>query len=208
MTRTRIHSRHRIRRVTRDHARCSSAFRAFTLIELVASISVGVVISGIAGALVWNASKIRTETAARSELVDTAAAAVEHVVRYLREIPQDECPGNPTPCLLGNAQIDTASAALLEFGQTGFRLSGGQLQLTTDGGANWHPLANDVSAFAFTYYDRSGAVLSSLPLSATDRHAVRRIHLTLDMSRGGETAKVRTGIYLRSFMNEVETAAP
>jgi len=40
----------------------------FTLIELVISISVGVIISGVAGSLLWNASTQRAEISLRGEL--------------------------------------------------------------------------------------------------------------------------------------------
>lgn len=178
---------------------------AFTLIELVVALSVGVIVSGIAGSLVWSASRIRSEAAARVELTETAAAAMEQVVRHLREIHQDECPGEETPCLNGHAQIDEAAANALRFDETGFRLNGATLQITIDDGASWHIVARDVTLLAFEYFDRLGGAMTSLPLSETDRHAVRRIHATLELSRGTEKAKLRTGIYLRSFLDEVQS---
>ncbi|RIK68838.1 MAG: hypothetical protein DCC65_01515 [Planctomycetota bacterium] len=178
----------------------------FTLVELIVSLSVGVIISGIAGSLVWNASKIRGDLAARSELVDVAAGAMELMVRHVREIPQDECPGQPSPCLNGKAQIDVAGASELRFGETGFRRQGDELQMSQDGGSAWHLVVDDVAALAFTYFDREGTALASLPLSQSDRENVRLIRIELHLSRGGQSAVLRTATYLRSFMNEVETA--
>lgn len=178
---------------------------AFTLIELVTAMSVGVVISGTAASLIWSASRIRAETSARVELTDTAAAAMEQFVRYVREIGQDECPGAEPPCLLGRAQIQTATSNEIRFGGHGFRRLDGTLQLTVDQGATWHVVASDVSNFVLTYHDRSGGMLSSLPLSETDRHKVRRIHAQLELARGTSIARVRTGIYLRSFLDEMQS---
>lgn len=185
------------------------ARQGFTLIELVLSISVGVIISGIAATLLWNASRQRAEVSTRGELFDAASAAVEVVFRYVREIPQDECPSNPTPCLLAHAQISTASATDLRFGNTGFRLNAGNntVEMTIDNGAHWYALVKEASGFAISYRDRSGSALTSFPLSSTDRAAVRRVGIDLTLTRGGETAHVRSGLYLRSFMNEV-TLAP
>jgi prepilin-type N-terminal cleavage/methylation domain-containing protein len=179
--------------------------RGFTLVELVVAMSVGVIISGVAAAMVWDASKQRSEASARAELADEAAAALEQMVRYVREIPQDECPGNPTPCLLGNAQVGTASQTELTFGNTGFRLSGDALQMTLDGGTNWHLLAADVSDFALTYYDRSASALAAFPLSPGDREDIRRVHVALTLERANQATTVRTGVYLRRFMDEVQT---
>jgi prepilin-type N-terminal cleavage/methylation domain-containing protein len=176
---------------------------AFTLIELVISISVGVIISGIAGSLLWNASKQRAEIAARGELVDVAAVAMEVMFRHVREIPQDECPANPTPCLLENAQVSTATSTELRFGDTGFRLNGGQVDMTLDNGVNWAPVVKDVSSFALTYYDRTATSLTSFPLSQSDREDIRRVGIDLELTRSSQTAHVRSSVFLRSFLNEV-----
>ncbi len=183
--------------------------RGFTLIELVASISVGVIVSGLASSLIWNASKQLTDASARSEMIDEGAAAFELMFRYIREIPQNECPAMPTPCLLGNAQIAAASATELRFGGTGFRLASGSdaVEMTSDSGTTWHPLVKNVSSLAFSYYDRQDNALTAFPLSPTNRAAVRRIQVELLLSRGNESARLRSGVYLRSFMNEV-TRAP
>jgi len=178
----------------------------FTLIELVVAISVGAIVSGTAGMLLWNASNIRAETSARSELTDEASAAMEVMLRYVREIRQDECPGGPTPCLYGNAQVITASATELDFDTDGFRQSGSTLEITNDTGATWHPLVRDVSSLIFTYYDRNNVVLSSLPLSAADRQAIRRVGMRLVLTSGTQSATLQTSIYLRNFMNEVANA--
>ncbi|MFH1418236.1 MAG: hypothetical protein ABII12_08135 [Planctomycetota bacterium] len=171
------------------------------------SISVGVIISGIAASLVWNASKQMAEVSARGELYDMGSAALETMFRYLREIPQDECPVNPTPCLLGNAQISTATATELRFGNTGFRFNTGAnaVEMTADNGTNWYALATDVGGFAFAYYDRSANSLTSFPLSQNDREDVRRISVDLQMTRAGQTAQLRSAIFLRSFMDEVNS---
>lgn len=175
----------------------------FTLIELVVSMTVGVIISGIAGLMILNASRVRAETAARCDLVDTAGAAMETIIRYVREIPQDECPGSDPPCLNGNAQIDEASATTLRFDTYGFRLSGTTIEMTNDSGTNWNPLLRNAAGLTLTYYDRTNTNLTSLPLSASDRADVRRVSVEIDLSDVGESIDLRTSVYLRSFMNEV-----
>jgi len=185
--------------------------RGFTLVELVVAISVGAIIAGSAGMITWNATKIRAETAARSNLVDEASSAVEVMLRYIREISQDECPGNPTPCLNGNAQVTTADATELDFDTYGFRLNGTTAEITNDTGTTWHPFVRDVSNLTFTYYGWTSSVeaptlLSSLPLSAADRAKIRRVGIRIDLTRSSQTITLQTSIFLRQFMNEVANA--
>lgn len=177
--------------------------RAYTLIELIVCIAVGVIISGSAGMILWNASSQRVELSARAELHEIAAAALEKIVRHVREVEQDECPGNPTPCLLGNAQVSTATSTELRFGSNGFRQTGSTIEMTMDNGANWHVLVRDVTSFALAYTNRLGSVMTSLPLSQAHREDIRQVQITVALTRGGQTANVRTAVYLRNFMNEV-----
>lgn len=167
--------------------------------------TVGVIVTGSAGWLIWSATDIRTQVAARVEVADTAATAMECMVRYVREIQQDECPVNPTPCLMGRAQVSMATADELRFGNTGFRLSGAQVEMTTDDALNWHPVARDVSEFSIAYFARDGSALASFPLSQTDRESMRLVQITLALTRSSETVRLRTAVYLRSFMDEVTT---
>lgn len=169
----------------------------FTLIELVTSITVGVIISGIAGSLIWNASRQRAEVSARSELTDMGAAALEVMFRYIREIPQDAG-------MTGQAQIDTATATELRFGNIGLLLNTGTdtVEITNDNGTTWYPVVTDVGSVSFSYFDQTGGELTSFPLSQNDRWSVRRIRIDLQLTRSSQDAHVRTSIYLRRFMNE------
>lgn len=188
-----------------------SSRHAFTLVELVVSIVVGSIISGTAGMLLWNASSQRGDVSARGELADEGAMAMEVIVRYVREVTQnDSCPpaGDANFCPSGNADISTASSTQIMFGVYGFRyVSGsGMVEMTTNTGTTWRPLVKDVSNFTLAYYNRLNTGMVPLPLSSTDREDIRRVRITLDLTRGTQTLKLRTSIYLRSFLNEVTTA--
>lgn len=178
----------------------------FTLVELVISIVVGAIVCGIAGMLILNAAKQRSEVSARSELTDRASSAMECVLRYVREISQDECPLAATPCLDGNAQVTMANASELRFDVYGIRLNSGAIQISNDSCSTWHTLAADVTGLTLTYYDRTSTALTPLPLSATNREDIRRIRVQIDMSAGGQSVRLRTSIFLRNFMNEVMNA--
>ncbi|MBX3395251.1 MAG: hypothetical protein KF841_07770 [Phycisphaerae bacterium] len=189
------------RRFTHRQLRC------FTLIELVTAIVVGAIVSGTAAMLIMSAARQRAEVSARSELIDQGSAALECIIRYVREVSQDECPLAATPCLNGNAQISTAAQSDLRFDAIGFRLSAGRIEMTNNAGSAWWTLCAGVTGLTFTYYDRNGVVLSSLPLTAGDRAKIRRVSVQIDLVDKTETARIRTSIFLRNFMNEV-TLAP
>jgi len=185
---------------TRRHRHDPTPVRvAFTLVELITSIVISTVISGIAGTLILNAARQRSEVAARVELVDLAARACEQMLRYIREVPQDVG-------LTGLAQITTASATEIRFGNNGFRLNTGALEMTLDNGATWHPLTRDVSGVTLSYFKADGTALNTVPLSQTDRESVRLVRINLPLTRGAESATLQSSIYLRNFMNEVTNA--
>ena len=176
----------------------------FTLIELVVSITVSVIICGLAATLLWNASSQRAEVAARVEMIDTGAVAIEKMLRYVREIPQ----GTTGPTLNGKAQIDLASATELRFNSAiGFRLNtiNDTIEMTTDNAANWYPIVADANGFTITYTNRAGTSLTSFPLSLSDREGVRHIGMEILLSRSSQNVKLKSSLYLRSFMDEVLT---
>jgi len=183
--------------------RSRAARGGFTLIELIVSMTTGVIISGIAGSLLWNASRQQTEIAARGELIDLGGAALDLMLRYIREVPQDAA-------LTGLAQISVAAQNQLTFGNFGFRHNSGSsiLEMTIDG-ANWRTLAREVSGLTFTYFNTTAVELnafggsSPFSLGLADRQSIRRVRIDITLTRGTEAQTLRTGIFLRNFMSEV-----
>jgi prepilin-type N-terminal cleavage/methylation domain-containing protein len=167
----------------------------FTLIELVIAMSAASVISLVVGLLLMEGSRTLASSTGRSRLADSSARAMEQMLRYLREVAQDEG-------LTGQAQISTASTTDLRFSLYGFRLNGGNIEMTTDGGASWQTNCRNVSSLTFRYYAADGSELTATPLSASDRAAVRRISVELAVSALGESHRIRSGVYLRSFMSD------
>jgi len=184
-----------------DFRRAPSRHRpsGFTLVELIVCIVVSAVISGMAGSLLWNATKMRSEVGARAELVDIAARGMEQILRYVREIPQDLA-------LTGLAQISTANSTDLRWGVYGIRKTGTTIEITTNTGTNWYPLLKEATTLTFAYYDKNNTELTSLPLSSPNRQAVRLIKVNMTVTRSTESVALQSSIYLRAFMNEV--AAP
>ena len=183
--------------------RRSSRASAFTLVEFVSTMVISVIMCGSAGSLLWDSAQQRSEIAARSELIDIGSAALERMVRSLRDITQDECPGGGTPCLNGNAQVSSATATQIRWGSNGIRLSGTEVQLTTNNAANWYTLAADATDLQLIYYNRTGQDLQTLSAPGNAASNMRRVSITLKLGRANQNVTLRTGLYLRNFMNEV-----
>lgn len=159
------------------------------------AIGVSGILSLIAGSLLLNGSYVVAEAAQRAGMADTAARGLELVLRYVREIEQDAG-------LTGKAQVSTASATELRFGNYGFRRNGTELQMTIDNATTWRRAATNVSNLTFRYYNLAGGELTSLPLSATDREAIRQVSVEIKITVNGNSHRVRGHVYLRSFMSE------
>lgn len=172
-----------------------STRRGFTLIEMLAATCVTAIISSMAAMLMVEASRVRTAATIRADLTDNAARGVEQILRYVREIPQDAG-------LTGKAQIGAADASTLTFGLIGFRKNGAVVEMTINNGTTWRAMCRDTSSLTFRYYRADGTELTVTPLSPADREAVRQVSVELQLSRGNEGGKVRSRVYLRSFLNE------
>lgn len=167
----------------------------FTLMELVIAVAAGGIVAFSASMLLLECSTVLSSATRRVVLADSIARAMEQMTRTIREIAQDAG-------LTGQAQISTASATDLRFGANGFRQNGSVIEMTIDTATSWHRACANVSALTLRYYDRNGNELASVPLSGTDRTAVRQVSIELQASSLGQTHRVRTRVYLRNFMNE------
>lgn len=170
---------------------------AFTLIETIAAASVTTIVCALAATITMEASRIRTSAAARVEIGDEAARAIEQLLRYVREIPQDAG-------LTGVAQVSTADQGRVAFTGTDIRQNGATVELSLNSGTTWNAMMRDVAALELRYFDAGGTELLPVPLNAARRAAVRQISAELNVARGAETARVRSRVYLRSFMNETQ----
>lgn len=169
--------------------------RGHTLIELAIAIATAGVVSLLAGSILVEGSSVMTRATKRAAIADSAGRTMEQILRYVREVSQDVA-------LTGLAQISTADASTLRFGNNGFRLTGTTLEMTIDGGTTWYRACPEVSGLTFSYFDKNGTALTSLPLSASARESVRQIQVELQLTSVGQTHRIRSLVYLRNFMNE------
>jgi Tfp pilus assembly major pilin PilA len=72
---------------------------------------------------------------------------------------------------------------------TSFKLNTGNVTLNGD------MLATNVSAFVFSYYDGTNGALTSLPLNSSDRSLVRRVSLSLKITKGTQSSDLNTDFF-------------
>ena len=170
-----------------------STRRAFTLVEVIATIVIVAVLAAISANLVRSATSGYADAATRAELVNDGSAALERLVTGIRDIPLR---ASVTPAEPLIATITTDS--LTVDGNQGFALSGTNLRLTVAGVTK--TLVGNVSNFQVRAFDQSNAALA-VSLSGDACDPVRRIELTLTLSRNGVSETLRTRVFLRCMMN-------
>ncbi len=166
--------------------------RAFTLIEAVATITIIAIIAGASSRLILSGADGYAAAATRAELANAASAAMERLTLELREIPLRPATSPAEPYL------DAVTASSIAWrGDAGIDLSGTTLRFTADGVAR--TLATDVSAFSVQCYDQSNSPLAT-SLSGDACDPVRRVEVTLTLTRNGVSETLRTRVFLRCMI--------
>lgn len=177
------------RHPTASTTRC----RGFTLVEAIATISIVAIVGMVSARLMMAGADGYAATAARAELTNSASAAMERMAIAIREIPQRASVSPIEPA------ISSVTATSIAWdGDMAIAASGGVLQLTVAGVAS--TLAADVSAFSVETFDESNVPLSG-SLSGDACDAVRRVQITLTLSRHGVSETLRSRFFLRCMIS-------
>jgi prepilin-type N-terminal cleavage/methylation domain-containing protein len=174
------------------HSHDGRGGRGFTLVEAVATMTILSIIAVVASRMVFTASNAFANAAARAELAASASAAMERMTQELRDIGlrPSTTPAEPN--------LDSVTASSIAWaGDHSLGFSGGSLTLSTGGTAR--TLAESVSAFTVQAYDQDNAALAT-SLSGDACDAVRRIQVTLTLTKGGVSETLRTKVFLRCMM--------
>lgn len=174
-----------------DHVRIAS--RAFTLVEVICAIAVMSVIGVLASRLVFTASDQYLAAASRSMIGAELSAAMERIATELRQIPA-KVGVSPTEANLGS--ITPTSLAWTDAGGVSKMLSLSGSNLVLAEGANSYTLLANVSAFAVQAYDESNVALST-SLAAGGTSAVRRIEISITVTRNAQSETLRSRFFLR-----------
>ena len=162
--------------------------KGFTLIELVIVITIVGIAASIIGAILLGAIDAWTFKFNRNDILWDGRLAIDRMTREIRTIKD-------------SASVTTASSAQFRFIDAGnkditYSLSSTNLNRTEDGAANL--LAENVSSFAFTYYDASDTVISvpAVSPSATD---IRRVRINLTLTKNGQNVYLQSDASPKNF---------
>lgn len=174
--------------------------RAFTLIEMIATMVLLSILSAFAATIMVNASDGYFDASVTAELHTELSVSLDRVVRELRRIDPDPAASGIAP------HIDTVTSDSIVWRDGDddvYRLAliGSTLILAVDGGPD-RVLLTDVSAFAVRTYDENDAALAA-SLSGSGCDAIRRVATTISLTRFGVTETLGTRIFIRSTMEGV-----
>jgi len=181
--------RHQAVKASRPGSRCGG----FTLIELVATMVILAALSSVGAGILITATDGYTNASLTAQLHNEASIAMDRMVREVRSIGLDTGAGGSAP------DIDTVTATSLAWGgNSSFSLSGTNIMLTKNGGTA-RVLLKDVSSFSVQAYDEADNTMAA-SLSGTGCDTIRRLSLSVTLTRNGVSHTLRTKLFLRATM--------
>jgi prepilin-type N-terminal cleavage/methylation domain-containing protein len=167
----------------------------FTLIESIAVIVILSIIATTAALLIGQMATMYRDRAVQGQLHVEASVALDRLMREIRAIENTDDEGTTIPNITGasTTEIQWGAGKLID-------VDSGNLRLNADG-TNTDILATDVSAIAFNYFDDTHtSLLSGSSVPSDDLGSIRRVSVSLTLSRYGETETLHTLVFLRSMM--------
>lgn len=169
------------------------ARRAFTLVEAVCTIVVVGVIGVATSGLVLSASDQYMTAAARGAIGASISSAMERIAIELRQIPAIS---NSSIIQADLRSVTSTSIAWNDASAVERSLALDGTRLTLSEGRNQYTLLNDVSAFDIAVFDESNAAIA-LPLSIAQVAPVRRVEVSITVTRSGSSETLRSRFFLR-----------
>jgi prepilin-type N-terminal cleavage/methylation domain-containing protein len=169
----------------------------FTLIEAIATIVVLGVVASVSSSIILAAADGYLGATTQAQLHAELSVAMDRIMRELQKIELDAGAGGVAP------DVDTVTATTLAWSDSdgansALWLDGTNLKIIVADSSAAVLLA-DVSSVAFAASDESDAALT-LPLAGPTCDAIRRIAVTITLTRSGETSSLRSNAFLRSTM--------
>jgi prepilin-type N-terminal cleavage/methylation domain-containing protein len=167
--------------------------RAFTLVEMIAAMTILSLVGGTAAMLLFQGAAAARGIQTGAFDHDRLSAACERIVRELRAIEPRPGPGARAP------DIDAVETQALAWNTgSSLTLEGSDLVLRA-GDDEARVLLRDVGEFRVHAYAESGAELAP-PLQGSACDVVRRVSVTLGVTRNGRTDSLRATAFVRAMM--------
>ncbi len=165
----------------------------FSLVELLATITVVGILGSLSSTLIYSGVRSYHDASAQAQLHEDLSVALEKITRVLRAIPADPALPAPVP------QISAVTPTSIAWGAGGMlRLDGAALRFQEPGGAE-RTLLGGVTEFAVRCYDEAGSALAGT-LTAAEAQDVRRIEIKITAAAHGATEMLRTRVFTRCTM--------
>lgn len=169
--------------------------RGFTLVEAVCTMMVVAIMGAVVSGLIFRSTRDFTDAAMGAQLHTDLALTMDRVEREVRQIRHK-------PAVTAAADLTSVTASSVAWtsatGACSLSLSGNKLMLAVDGGAA-AVLVDNVTAFTAAAFDESNATVT-LPANVSACEAIRRLSITITMTRNGSSETLRTKVFLRATM--------
>lgn len=162
--------------------------KGFTLIELIIVITIIGIIAGAVGFILLGSIDAWTFKFNRNDLLWDARLSMNRMSREIREIRDLTSVTTATSSQFRFINVDDVDIT--------YSLSSTDLNRTEDGTSN--VLAENVSGLTFTYYDSSGATISSPNVSPSETD-IRRVRINLTLTKNSENFYLQADSRPRNF---------
>lgn len=168
--------------------------RGFTLVETICSIVIVATVGSASSGIIYSAIRSYRDASTRAQLSDDCSAAFDRLTKALWSIPRDTSAAVVAPL------ISNVTASSISWNSNwSLSLSGTQILLTEAGGTA-RPILENVTAFTIACYNESNTALAAT-LSGAATQPIRRIEVSVTVSRQGQTETLRTRVFIRSLMS-------
>ena len=176
----------------------TSNSKGFTLIELVITIVLVSILSGIAALIILQGMRAYSDEQSRSDVHYQSRTAMERMAREIRMIRSSSefgainSPGGPVLGTITNNPSNAISFVDITGTTVTYSLTGATLNRIA-GGTN--ALAQGVTALSFTCFNNAGGQVANGAASTT----VWTIEIDMTDTQGSETISMRTLVHPRNF---------
>gem|GEM_PF-2695897 len=173
--------------------------RGFTIVELLAAMSIVGVASVATTAVAVSAVATLRDASVSWSLHQDAAAALDRMSLDLRGLAQNSSTQGPDVTSISGNAIITATGLTYRFIDASASAPG-RIEVIESSSSGPVTLVASATSMSIVVQDGAGAVLTLPMTSAAAASSVRRIVITLSVARAGVTETLRTTVTIRSCL--------
>jgi prepilin-type N-terminal cleavage/methylation domain-containing protein len=167
----------------------------FTLVEMIATISILGALSAAASGIILSAWNLHNAAVTRINTANVLSGAMERITGELRNIEILAASSPATPSI--SAMTATSITFTVNGSSRAISHSGTNLLLSGAAASN-AVLASNISSFTIQGFNASNVAVSASPTPA-EIATIRRIQITITGTSGTVTETIRTKVFIRSM---------